>query len=115
MHEYAIVQSLLNQVEVELCARRGTAVHSIDVRLGELSGVEPELLSRAFETFRAHTVCDGATLRLDRVNAKWGCPRCGRPIPRGQPLQCPDCLRPARLVQGSEIVLDRIELEVPDV
>jgi Zn finger protein HypA/HybF involved in hydrogenase expression len=28
-------------------------------------------------------------------------------------LQCPRCGVPARLAQGDEIVLDRIEMEVP--
>ena len=35
-----------------------------------------------------------------------------RAIRHGNVLRCPDCARPARLTEGDEIVLDRIELEV---
>jgi Zn finger protein HypA/HybF involved in hydrogenase expression len=34
-------------------------------------------------------------------------------IQRGEVLTCPACELPARLSQGDEIMLDRIELEVP--
>ena len=37
---------------------------------------------------------------------------CGTAIAPGFPLSCPDCALPARLRQGDEIVLERIEMEV---
>jgi Zn finger protein HypA/HybF involved in hydrogenase expression len=33
----------------------------------------------------------------------------------GAALSCPECAAPARLAAGDEIVLDRIEMEVPNV
>jgi Zn finger protein HypA/HybF involved in hydrogenase expression len=47
------------------------------------------------------------------VAAIWRCPVCGGQIERGSMLQCAPCGVPARLVQGDEILLDRIEMEVP--
>jgi len=47
------------------------------------------------------------------VAAQWECPACGRAIGRGDLLSCPICAVPARLAQGDEIMLDRIEMEVP--
>jgi hydrogenase nickel incorporation protein HypA/HybF len=47
------------------------------------------------------------------VKASWRCSGCGRSIPSGEVLRCPDCELPARLAEGQEILLDRIELEVP--
>jgi len=41
--------------------------------------------------------------------------KCDQLIARGAVLQCSTCARPARLVDGGEIILERIELEVPDV
>jgi hypothetical protein len=46
------------------------------------------------------------------VAARWSCPGCGRPIASGEILRCPDCLRPARLEAGDEILLEQIEMEV---
>ena len=113
MHEYSIVQALIERVNAEACARGATSVHRLTVRIGELSGVEVELLSTAYDTFRQRTVCEGAELDLEIVPACWACPDCGGTIARGAVLTCPSCAMPARLVQGDEIVLDRIEMEVP--
>jgi hydrogenase nickel incorporation protein HypA/HybF len=113
MHEYSIVQALIERVDVEARARGATGVHRLSVRIGELSGVEVELLSTAYDTFRARTICEGAELDLQIVPARWACPDCGGSIAHGAVLTCPSCALPARLVQGDEILLDRIEMEVP--
>lgn len=113
MHEYSIVQALVDRVEAEVRARRATAVHRLSVRIGELSGVEPDLLRTAYETFREKTVCERASLDVQTVVALWECPSCGRAIGRGDLLTCTTCAVPARLAQGDEIMLDRIEMEVP--
>jgi hydrogenase nickel incorporation protein HypA/HybF len=113
MHEYSIVQALVERVDAEVRARGATAVHRLSVRVGELSGVEVDLLTTAYETFRERTVCEHALLDVRRVPARWECPACGRPITAGDVLTCSRCGMPARLVQGDEIMLDRIEMEVP--
>ena len=113
MHEYSIVQALIERVAAEARARGATSVHRLSVRIGELSGVEAELLSTAYDTFRERTICEGAELDLEIVAARWQCPGCGGAIARGAVLTCPSCALPARLVHGDEILLDRIEMEVP--
>ena len=113
MHEYSIVQALVDRVTAEARARQATAVHRLSIRIGELSGVDSTLLTTAYETFRERTICEGATLDLQMVAARWECPGCGRVIGRGDLLRCPTCAVPARLAQGDEIILDRIEMEVP--
>ena len=113
MHEYSIVQALVERVDAEARARRATAVRRLSIRIGELSGVEVELLTTAYEMFRERTICEGAELDVQTVAARWECPACGRTIGRGNRLSCPTCAVPARLAEGDEIMLDRIEMEVP--
>jgi hydrogenase nickel incorporation protein HypA/HybF len=113
VHEYSIVEALLARVDKEARARGATAVHRLTVRIGELSGVEIDLLAAAFATFRDGTICAEADFDVMPVAAVWTCPACGGPIERGSMLQCRACGVPARLSQGDEILLDRIELEVP--
>lgn len=115
MHEYSIVSALVDRVQREAAAHPGAVVRRLRVRLGELSGVEPELLRTAFETFRGASVCAAAELELLQIPAVWCCPRCDRAIAAGEVLRCPACDRPARLTSGDDITLERIEMEVPDV
>lgn len=111
MHEYSIVQSLIERVDQEARAHGATRVHRIRVSIGELAGVEIGLLQTAFETFRGRTVCDATELEIRHVAALWECRRCGTAIAPGTPLQCPSCGAPARLASGDEIMLDQIEME----
>ncbi len=115
MHEYSIVQALLERVRVETEQRGPCRVTRLHVRIGEASGVDAGLLATAYDTFRPRSVCAEAPLEIRRVPVSWSCPRCGACIAEGAPLQCARCGVPARLAEGDEIILDRIEMEVPDV
>ena len=115
MHEYSIVASIIDRVQREATLRGGTRVHRLHLSVGELSGVEIDLLKTAFETFRERTICEGAELSIDAVAASWSCPQCERAIASGAVLYCKSCKRPARMTQGDEIVLQRIEMEAPHV
>jgi hydrogenase nickel incorporation protein HypA/HybF len=114
MHEYSLVRALADRVQAEARARRAVAVHRLSVAIGAVSGVEPELFETAFTLCR-EGVLAGAELRIRRVEAEWSCPTCGGDIPRGAALRCEGCGVPARLRSGDEILLERIEMEVPDV
>ena len=77
MHEYSIVQALLERVDQEARAHGATRVHRVRVSIGDLAGIEIELLRTAFETFQQRTSCEGAELDVRRVDARWECARCG--------------------------------------
>ena len=113
MHEYSIVQSLYAAVAGHAQKRGASAVHSIRVRIGEASGVDPGLLKTAWETFRVRTPCEAAPIDIEVVPAEWVCSLCGAVLPRGGVLTCGPCGAPARLKRGDEILLDRIVMEVP--
>ena len=115
MHEYSIVASIIDCVQREARLHGGTRVHRLHLRVGELSGVEIDLLKTAFDTFRERTICEHAELSIDAVAASWSCPECERAIASGAVLYCEPCGRPATMVQGDEIVLQRIEMEAPHV
>ena len=111
MHEYSIVQSLVDSVAAAVGAR-DAEVHEVHIAIGEMSGVDCGLLITAYEVFRAGTLCERAALTIDRIPAQWHCPRCRQPIAKGAFLRCAACNSPAQLAAGDEIILQRIELEV---
>ena len=113
MHEYSIVQSLVDSVEALAAKHGGAAVHHLYVEIGELAGVDCDLLQTAYDTFRAGTLCADAAMTIEPVAARWECRVCGATFARGAVLRCPDCDEPARLATGDEILLRRIEMEVP--
>lgn len=113
MHEYSIVQAMFDQIEAHARARHAIAVKRVCVRIGRSAGVDVPLLKTAYDTFRVRTICDAAPIEVDEVPEQWTCPEGHGDIPAGGPLRCPTCERPARMVSGDEIVLERLELEVP--
>jgi hydrogenase nickel insertion protein HypA len=113
VHEYSIVQALYDSVVTQAAARGAVAVHGVQVRIGELSGVDTGLLDTAWRTFCVRTICEHAPMDVEVVAASWACPLCGTAVARGGHLRCPACGSAARLTQGDEIVLDRIVMEVP--
>ena len=115
MHEYSIVQSLVDSVGEAMKQTPGACALRVRVEIGDLSGVDVDLLQTAYDTFREGTCCERAELLIERVSTQWVCPLCDRPIASGAVLQCPYCNEPARLSAGDEIVLRQIEMEVPDV
>ena len=121
MHEYSIIQSLVDSVEAAVFAegsadpslRSGLTVSTVKVRIGAVSGVDTYLLATAFEVFRAGTICERATMDIESVPANWVCEKCG--VSTGNIVRCASCNAPARLESGDEIILQSIEMEVADV
>ena len=112
MHEYSLVQALLDRVETEARARHASAVHRVTVRIGRMGGVEPGLFASAFALSRAGTLCEHAELDLRSEDVRWVCVACDREIPPGRALACPSCGWPAEMAGGDALMLEGIELEV---
>jgi hydrogenase nickel insertion protein HypA len=113
MHEYSLVQAMFDQIEAIARDNKATAVRAIAVRIGTEAGVDVSLFRTAYDMFRERTICDGATLDVAELPARWTCPEGHGDLSRGQRLACSVCGRPARLAQGDEIILAGVELEVP--
>ncbi len=115
MHEYSIVQSLLGRVQESVRDYEVTAIRRLSLRIGELSGIDAGLLRTAYELCIPGTMCEGAALEIHDVAARWRCSRCEQDAPRGQRLACASCGGAVTLVEGDEILLETIDLEVDDV
>ena len=112
MHEYSLVQALLQRVEETARSHHATAVHRVTVRIGPLAGVERDLFNTAYQHCRSGTLCQGAELVITGEDVAWRCEACGADIPAGSVLACPTCGWPARLSGGDGLMLERLELEV---
>lgn len=115
MHEASLVDALFDQVDETMGAHPSGRLRLLCVRVGELAGVEPELFRTAFEVLRGPRGHERATLELVHEEAVWSCASCATRVPRGSVLRCEACGGSVALACGGDIILDRIELEVPDV
>ncbi len=113
MHEYAIADALLRQVEIHADRHGAEHILRIQVQVGELSGVEPALLQNAWELVREGTICERSRLDLRSVAVRWVCPSCAGSLGANGALRCAKCGVPAELTQGDELILERVEMEVP--
>jgi hydrogenase nickel incorporation protein HypA/HybF len=103
---------MIARVEAEARERNAVAVRRVRVRIGELSGVDPDLLASAYHIFRERSLCEDAELSIERVQARWRCTECGAIGVSQESLRCGSCGGAPSLVEGDEIVLQQIEMEV---
>lgn len=113
MHEYSVVQAMFERIDATVRAHPAIAVRAVRVRIGRAAGVEPALLRTVYETFQPWTICADAPLEVEDVPVRWACPEGHGDIAVGRRLTCERCGRPATPVAGDQIVLHRLELEVP--
>ena len=113
MHELAICQSLIEQVENIAEERAAKSVTSITIGMGPLSGVEVQLLKNAYPIASAGTVAQDAELVIEHLPIKVKCSQCGSEsdaLPNK--LTCKQCGDwRTTLISGDEMMLMSMELE----
>lgn len=113
MHEYSVVQALLEQCEMHAREHNATAITQIVVKIGRLSGIEPHLIEVAFDTFKEKTVCESAVLTIEHQSVVIECRDCEMQTTlEALHFLCPHCdSQNVRTVAGEEMLLMRLELE----
>ena len=111
MHELSVCQSLINEVSRVASERDRGDVTRILVRIGPLSGVEPDLLLNAYPVAAAGTPFADARLDIESCGVRIRCRACGHEADVApNRLLCTSCgdLR-TELVRGDELILESIE------
>lgn len=116
MHELAICQALLDQVD-EIARQRAARVTLVRVAIGPLSGVEPQLLQQAYTLACAGTAADGATLAIEEMPVRVGCRSCNaETAATPSRLVCGACGDwHTEVTSGDEMMLLQLELEVDEL
>lgn len=112
MHELSVCQALIAQVEQIAAQHAATGVKSVHLRLGPLSGVEPQLLQDAYPMACAGSVAAGSVLLIDLAPLKVKCQTCGAET-QASPnrLLCGQCGDyHTQVVSGDEMLLMSVEL-----
>jgi hydrogenase nickel incorporation protein HypA/HybF len=113
MHELSVCQALIDEVERLARAQRARRVVSIELEVGPLSGVEPQLLEHAYPLAAAGSCAAGAELRIRRMPVRVHCRQCGHEAEVApNRLCCAACgAIGVRVTGGEELLLRRVEFE----
>lgn len=116
MHELAVCQALIDQVERVARSENASRVLGIYLEIGPLSGVEAQLLEHAYPLAAHDTVAEDAQLIIDTAAVQVRCSNCDRQtdaLPNR--LICGVCGDwHVHVVSGDELLLKRVELEKTD-
>lgn len=113
MHELALCQALMSQVEAIARDNQATRVIVITLGIGPLAGVEEQLLKNAYPVASAGTVADGAELCVQTTPIRVSCSACGQESEaKPNHLVCGHCNDwHTELISGGELLLIRVEME----
>lgn len=78
MHELSIAQALIAAAEQQLLPHPGRRVRSLTVRIGAMSGCEPDLLAHMYPLAVANTRLAGSRLQIEFQPVRVRCLDCGQ-------------------------------------
>jgi hydrogenase nickel incorporation protein HypA/HybF len=113
MHELSVCEALLGEASKIAALHDAHRIVSITLRIGPLSGVNADLLARAFEVARAGTLARTAMLQIEAMAVRVECRHCSAQT-TAEPgrLLCGSCgEHRVRLIEGDELLLASLELD----
>ena len=110
MHELSLSGAVVNTVVKHA---GGRPVSVVSLRVGRLRQVVPDTLEFYFAFVARDTVCEGAQLEMERVEASLCCERCGHEWALEVPaFRCPACAAgDVAITGGDEFLVESIEIE----
>jgi hydrogenase nickel incorporation protein HypA/HybF len=117
MHEISIAMSIIDIAEANARKQGASSIKLVKLRLGEFTTIVQEALEFAFEIARQDTMAAHATLAVEIVPMSVRCISCGvinNPI-KDVILSCPQCGLPLEIIDGEDIQLEYIEVEMETI
>lgn len=113
MHELAVAQALVEQVDAVIDQHNATAASLIRVRIGPLAGIVPALLGSAFPLAAAGRRMARATLELVAAPITVRCQTCSAETEAEMNrLICGICGDwHTQIISGDELLLESVELD----
>jgi len=80
MHELSVAMEIIDIVEKEAAKRNLKRVEEIALKIGALTGVDPEALRFAFEASTLDTPLAGVKISIENIPVRGRCLSCGKAI-----------------------------------
>ena len=113
MHEMSIVNGIL-QACIPAAEQQGAKkILSVYLKIGEMSGLVPQIVEEYFQVAAAGTSAEGAKLVIEKTPVKIRCGSCGfEGVVKARTYRCPECeSADYRIISGREYLVDRMEVE----
>jgi len=110
VHELSLSSAIVNTVAKHADGRR---VSVVNLRVGKLRQVIPDTLEFYFEFVARDSVCEGARLEQELIDARLRCRPCAREWAIEIPaFRCPTCGgSEVEIATGNEFEVESIEIE----
>jgi hydrogenase nickel incorporation protein HypA/HybF len=115
LHEMSIARAIMDAVQTEAGLHQGAHLTRVGLRIGELSGVEPESLRFCLETLVSGTVLDPLAFEFELCPWTRRCRLCGADfrVAEYNPA-CPSCgSADTEAAGGDQLELSYLEVEGP--
>jgi hydrogenase nickel incorporation protein HypA/HybF len=114
VHELAVAQALVDQVDAVIDQHHAAQASMIRVRIGPLAGVVPDLLATAFPLAAAGSRMEHAALEFIHSPIQVHCQTCGAETEAAMNrLVCGACGDwHSQVISGDELLLESVELEM---
>ena len=116
MHEMSLVAGILDSVIPTAREAGAERITKISLSVGEMTEVIEDVMVFAFEALTEGTMAESATLDLTIIKPHSVCLECGEEFDHDRlHVICPACGSAfTQLMQGKELQVDSIEVDLPD-
>lgn len=116
MHELGIMTGVLQAVEESAKQAGSERVLKISLSVGVMTEAIEDALRFAFEALSEGTMCESAELEITMIPPVSICAECGNEYEHDRfHMLCPECGSSfTQLIQGKELQIDSIEVDLPD-
>lgn len=113
MHEMSIAESIVEICLDTLKAHEGTIIHSVQVHVGMMSGIEPDALHFCFDAVTKNTAAQDAKLEITQIPVQATCVDCQHSFAvENYVFRCPQCDSGKVLAEhGSELKVVSIDMD----
>lgn len=116
MHELGIMTGVLQAVEESAKQAGSEKVLKISLSVGVMTEAIEDALRFAFEALSEGTMCESTELEITMIPPVSICAECGNEYEHDRfHMLCPECGSSfTQLIQGKELQIDSIEVDLPD-
>jgi len=113
MHEFSIAMNIVEIAETEAKAVNSTHITNIELDVGTMAGIEFYALDTALEMAVKNTLLDGATIKVNKIQACARCTNCNNEFDMNNITDsCPKCNGLfSDVISGKELKIKSIVVE----